>query len=1167
MSKSSRGRLRRFFNRFSGSRGHSARRSVYRQSLGYGIESLETRRVFAAPTLADPPDVTLNLGAPLQVVLDGADADNDGITYTVSSNNTAAVVAELRPSTNRSVRIHVSHASSGAGDPAFEGDLVFELFEDLAPRTTQHFIQLANQNPSFFNDIIFHRVIDGFVVQGGDPTGTGTGGSNLGRFDDEFHPDLQHTSRGLLSMAKSLDDTNDSQFFVTLAPTRHLDYNHSIFGRLIEGDNILEMMSNVAVVPNDPTQPEHPTNNPRTRPAEEIVMSNVEIINDIQNATLTIKSAPGATNGAMATITVTASDGQGGEAQQTFQVTTANDSEDAPPFFGEIDPIETKANTPITVNLPFTNVDDGATPVFVVTTANTADLEFSINAQTGALTVTPKNGIFGVRSVNVVVHDGRTNQNIFDQQAVPIYISPAAPAAPDLVAVSDTGSSNTDNTTRLDNSTAGNVLQFVVNNVVAGAEVRLLSGTDTIGMSTVPTGATSITITTNGTVDLADGARPITATQTLVGQTVNVGNLMTTVNLASDPSTALAMTVDTGISISSTAPLTASVGSPYTYDVQSSDEEGPGFEYTFLENPTGATINPANGQISWVPNIDQVGDQDFSIRATDLAGNTTDQNFTVVVTNTQTGQPPVITDPPNQTASEGVPFAVDVEATDPNLPTDTLTWSLVGTPPAGMQIGPTTGLVVWTPGESFGGQTVTVTVRVTDSFNMSDEESFDITVSEVNQAPVLAAIGNKAATVGQALTFTAAATDADLPAQTLTFSLGAGAPSGATITPAGVFSWTPTAAHLPGPHTITIQVSDGTATDSETITVTVAAQVTAVRVVNGDLIVEGTTGNDSVTIRGTATAGQYDVTGSLGTTTVNGVTGDMQMTLGEGNDTVILSGAFVAGEINIDAGAGNDDIQLGDQAAVSSAQNLSILLGAGDDKLRTQRVYIVGSETVDGGAGLDQLNLMGVASSTQFWVGSSSIGTTTINGGDGDDQITLSYAVNVGATTVNAGAGNDSVNVVSSAFGQSTSNAGNLTVTGAAGNDLLAVDASYFVREVVLDGGLDSDNLILKNSIVLVAASITGGDGHDLSEVTNSTLPMLSMNQGAGQDAATVRASVLDRLFADMGNDNDALTLESSIMQGVADVSGGAGGSDLLNSSRGNLFRSAFRRQLFEAFG
>ncbi len=117
-----------------------------------------------------------------------------------------------------------------------KGDIVVELFADKAPETVNSFVFLAREG--FYDNTTFHRVIPGFVVQGGDPTGTGTGGPGY-RFSDEFHPDLTHDSVGVLSMANAGSNTNGSQFFITLAPTPNLDGRHAVFGRVVEGMDVL----------------------------------------------------------------------------------------------------------------------------------------------------------------------------------------------------------------------------------------------------------------------------------------------------------------------------------------------------------------------------------------------------------------------------------------------------------------------------------------------------------------------------------------------------------------------------------------------------------------------------------------------------------------------------------------------------------------------------------------------------------------------------------------------------------------------------------------------------------------------------------------------------------------------------------------------------------------
>jgi cyclophilin family peptidyl-prolyl cis-trans isomerase len=116
------------------------------------------------------------------------------------------------------------------------GDFTVELYADRAPRTVENFVNLARAG--FYDGTTFHRVIGGFMAQGGDPTGTGTGGPGY-QFGDEFHPSLRHDTAGTLSMANAGPGTNGSQFFITYGPTPHLDDRHSVFGKVTEGMEVV----------------------------------------------------------------------------------------------------------------------------------------------------------------------------------------------------------------------------------------------------------------------------------------------------------------------------------------------------------------------------------------------------------------------------------------------------------------------------------------------------------------------------------------------------------------------------------------------------------------------------------------------------------------------------------------------------------------------------------------------------------------------------------------------------------------------------------------------------------------------------------------------------------------------------------------------------------------
>ena len=142
------------------------------------------------------------------------------------------------------------------------GTIELELFEDQTPITAQNFIDLAQKR--FYDGVIFHRVIDGFMIQGGDPTGTGMGGPDY-TIEDEFLPTLQFTGEGVLAMANTgRPHTGGSQFFITLAATPWLNGHHTIFGKVVRGMEVVRKIGKVATDPSD-------------RPLEDVVMKHVSI--------------------------------------------------------------------------------------------------------------------------------------------------------------------------------------------------------------------------------------------------------------------------------------------------------------------------------------------------------------------------------------------------------------------------------------------------------------------------------------------------------------------------------------------------------------------------------------------------------------------------------------------------------------------------------------------------------------------------------------------------------------------------------------------------------------------------------------------------------------------------------------------------------------------------
>src|SRR5437868_10359105 len=245
-------------------------RKIQRRAYRPVVEGLEDRCLLAAPVV-DPITFTpLNLptGKTLFVPITATDTDGNPLTYTATSSNPQITVT-ARNNPHPYLKVSVAGV----------GELVFQLFDDLTPNTVAVISGLVKSE--FYNNLIFHRIVPNFVIQGGDPNGNGTGGPGF-TFDDEFNLSSIFSGNGQLAMANSGKDTNGSQFFVTIGSQRFLDFNHTIFGQLVRG---FDVMAKIAAVPTD-------SNN---KPLTPVVISSASIIQDTTDTVLSLSAAAGAT--------------------------------------------------------------------------------------------------------------------------------------------------------------------------------------------------------------------------------------------------------------------------------------------------------------------------------------------------------------------------------------------------------------------------------------------------------------------------------------------------------------------------------------------------------------------------------------------------------------------------------------------------------------------------------------------------------------------------------------------------------------------------------------------------------------------------------------------------------------------------------------------------------
>jgi cyclophilin family peptidyl-prolyl cis-trans isomerase len=498
-------------------RGRVSRRRFARELC---FESLEGRQMMAV-TLGSIHDIQVPGGRSVLVPLTGVDDQGGTISYSFSAE--PGVTLQLVSPNSKSLRLQVSGTDENG--VAFTGTLIMRLFEDLAPGTTARIEQLVTAN--YFNNKPIHRVLDGFVMQGGDPQGA-TSGQKL---EDEFTTSLSFVSRGLLAMANSGRDSADSQFFVTAVTSKDtanpiplanmpqdLNFRYTIFGQLVSGFETFEKIMKTNVQSNGGQPPE------TSLPTQPITITSATLIDDTQNAVLRI-TAPESSVDEEITITVTATNAAQETSTKTFEAAVVADTHVEPPFLGTVTDRTTTKGQAVSFQLSATDFSEGGVFYKIGTGTNIlgtpANVTVSIDQASRTVTLTPAATFTGTISLLAGVRAAGASElaSNYDTEAFTLTVTedddPTDPTAPTGLAVAASS-----NTGPFDgNGYVSTATPTLTMTAATGSTVQVKMGSTVIGTATeTATGSGTYTIAIPAG-RLAVGANAITATATKNGTT------------------------------------------------------------------------------------------------------------------------------------------------------------------------------------------------------------------------------------------------------------------------------------------------------------------------------------------------------------------------------------------------------------------------------------------------------------------------------------------------------------------------------------------------------------------------------------------------------------------------------------------------------------------------
>ena len=371
------------------------------------MEPLEDRNLLS---------VSVGIGAPVLVAFDDPTA-TAGTTFVAHSTNADVTATVLHTSEVLKMQVHTVNADGSTGT---SGEMDFLLLDDYAPNNIAHITSLVNSG--FYNGVTFHRIIQDFMIQGGDPTGTGSGGSGTNGADgavqdDEFNVDVRYTSSGLLALANRGDDTNDCQFFITAVPYRDGDYQYTIIGKLVAGDDIRQAIASVPVEANGWNEVSKPINAP--------IVDSVSIVPNTEYGLVMLKAGSAATPGETADVAVVASDGSsvsltdsdGTTGHTSLDVALAADTpstQDRPAFVERTMPdVHTTMNQSVTFPIPVDEGDAGVPVAYGAAVVSDTDRLTCDAASDGSptATATPSGDLVGVYDLIVGVWRDSTDSN------------------------------------------------------------------------------------------------------------------------------------------------------------------------------------------------------------------------------------------------------------------------------------------------------------------------------------------------------------------------------------------------------------------------------------------------------------------------------------------------------------------------------------------------------------------------------------------------------------------------------------------------------------------------------------------------------------------------------------------------------------------------------------